>query len=473
MKILLTGATGYIAQRLLPVLLAHKHQAVCCVRDKARFDLKRFNDPNIVVVEVDFLSAETLENVPADIDVAYYLIHSMNSSDKKFEKEEAVCAENFKLRMRSTSVKQVIYLTGIVNEANLSKHLSSRKNVEHILSDPAYALTALRAGIIVGSGSASFEIIRDIIEKLPVMVTPRWLNTKTQPIAIRDVVAYLEGVIGLPEAFNKSFDISSGEIFTYKELLLKFAKVRKLKRKIFVLPVLTPRLSSYWLYFVTSTSYQLAKNLVDSMKVEVIGKPNNLGEQLHIIPTTYENAIALAFVKIENDQVLSSWKDALTSDILYKGVTAHLQVPAEGTFKDKRCKKVMDITVTLDRIWRIGGTTGWYYGRWLWQLRGFMDKLIGGVGLRRGRRSPTQLYAGETLDFWRVLIASKADKRLLLYAEMKLPGEAWLEFFINEKDELEQTATFRPLGLQGRLYWYSVLPFHGLIFKNMLKELCK
>ena len=442
------------------------------MRDKGRFDLKRFDDPDIAVIEVDLLKEETLKNIPLDIDVAYYLVHSMSTGNGDFEKMEATSAENFKNRMDQTKVKQVIYLTGIVNEKLLSKHLQSRHQVEEILRTGSYAFTALRAGIIVGSGSASFEIIRDLVEKLPIMITPRWLKTKTQPIAIRDVVAYLKGVIDQPTALNNSFDISSGETFTYEDLLLKFASVRGLKRKIFVLPVLTPRLSSYWLYFVTSTSYELAKNLVDSMKVEVIGKPNGLGKILNITPTPYEKAIELAFVKIENDQVLSSWKDALTSNILYKGLTAHLQVPKEGTFKDIRKKKVADVQKTLDKIWRIGGSNGWYYGKWLWGMRGLLDKMVGGVGLRRGRRSPTQLYPEEALDFWRVIIASKEDKRLLLYAELNLPGEAWLEFFINEKNELEQTATFRPLGLKGRLYWLSVLPFHGFIFKGMLKALC-
>lgn len=472
MKILLTGATGYIAQRLLPELLKDDHKVVCCVRDKGRFDQARFDDPEIEVAEVNFLDESTLQNIPADIDIAYYLIHSMSTRSGDFEKMETTSAENFVKRMNQIQVKQVIYLTGIVNEDQLSKHLASRKKVEEILSTGNYSFTALRAGIIVGSGSASFEIIRDLVEKLPVMLTPRWLNTKTQPVAIRDVIYYLKGVINLPMAMGKSFDISGGEVLTYKEMMLRFAKVRKLKRKIIVLPVLTPRLSSYWLYFVTSTSYALSKNLVNSMKVEVIGKPNDLGKILNIKPTSYEEAIELAFVKIENDQVLSSWKDALTSQTLYKGVTAHLLVPSDGCFKDKRIQKVKDVERTLDKIWRIGGSTGWYYGAWMWHLRGIMDKMFGGVGLRRGRRSSAQIYAGDTLDFWRVLVASREDRRLLLYAEMKLPGEAWLEFIINENNELEQTATFRPLGLKGRLYWYSVLPFHGFIFNGMLKELC-
>lgn len=471
MKILLTGATGYIAQRLLPELLKDGHQIVCCVRDIGRFDLKRFSDPAIQVIEVNFLDADSLQAIPADIDVAYYLIHSMSTRTGDFEQMETRSAENFVQSINQTKVKQVIYLTGIVNETVLSKHLSSRKRVEDILSKGNFSFTALRAGIIVGSGSASFEIIRDLVEKLPVMLTPRWLHTKTQPIAIRDVVAYLKGVINLPEAFGQSFDISGGEVLTYKEMLSRFANIRKLKRRILVLPVLTPRLSSYWLYFMTSTSYALAKNLVDSMTVEVIGKPNDLAKVLEITPTTYEEAIKLAFVKIENDQVLSSWKDALTSQTLYKGVTAHLQVPSEGCFKDKRIQKVKSAEDTLDRVWRIGGSTGWYYGEWLWNLRGITDKLFGGVGLRRGRRSSSEIYPGDTLDFWRVLVASREDKRLLLYAEMKLPGEAWLEFLINDNNELEQTATFRPLGLKGRLYWYSVWPFHGFIFKGLLRKL--
>ncbi|HUH32414.1 MAG TPA: DUF2867 domain-containing protein, partial [Daejeonella sp.] len=395
MKILLTGATGYIAQRLLPELLNDGHSVVCCVRDKGRFDLTRFSNPDIAVAEVDFLKEDTLQNIPEDIDIAFYLMHSMSTRSGDFERMESDSAENFKNRLNQTRVKQVIYLTGIVNEEHLSKHLKSRKKVEDILSEGNYAFTALRAGIIVGSGSASFEIIRDLVEKLPVMLTPRWLNTRTQPVAIRDVVSYLKGVINLPEAMSKSFDISSGEILTYKEMLLRFAKVRKLKRRILVLPVLTPRLSSYWLYFVTSTSFALARNLVDSMKVEVIGKPNELGKVLSIKPATYEEAIKMAFVKIENDQVLSSWKDALTSQTLYKGVTAHLQVPSEGCFKDYRKQQVKSTNDTLDKIWRIGGSTGWYYGKWLWNLRGVMDKFAGGVGLRRGRRSPTQIYAGD------------------------------------------------------------------------------
>ena len=470
MKILLTGVTGYIAKRLLPVLLQNGHQVVCCVRDKNRFNKQNYNTENISVIEADFLEKESLQNIPNDIDVAYYLIHSMSTQTGDFETMEQKCADNFKQRIQETRAKQVIYLSGIVNETELSKHLTSRKNVEDILAGSTFALTTLRAGIIVGSGSASFEIIRDLVEKLPVMITPRWLKTKCQPIAIRNVVEYLIGVIGNTETYNKSYDIGGPDILTYKEMLLHFAKIRGLKRRIVVVPVMTPKISSYWLYFVTATSFSLAKNLVNSMKIEVICKPNNLASVIGLSLIDYDTSIKLAFDKIEQNQVLSSWKDAQTSEIFKKGMSHYIEVPVNGCYKDIRTIKIKNSQNTLDKIWAIGGKTGWYYANWLWEIRGFLDQLAGGVGLRRGRRSETEISTGDAIDFWRVLLASKEEKRLLLYAEMKLPGEAWLEFSIIN-DTVSQTATFRPLGLWGRLYWYSLLPFHAFIFKGMLRNI--
>ncbi|MGB3162158.1 MAG: SDR family oxidoreductase, partial [Chitinophagaceae bacterium] len=355
----------------------------------------------------------------------------------------------------------------------LSKHLSSRKNVESILSGSNFALTTLKAGIIVGSGSASFEIIRDLVEKLPIMITPRWLKTKCQPIAIRNVVEFLIGVIGRQDTYNQSYDIGGPDILTYKEMLMRFAKVRKLKRRIFIVPIMTPKLSSYWLYFVTSTSYALAQNLVNSMKIEVICKPNNLADLLGITYIDYDSSIRLAFDKISQNQVLSSWKDAQTSDIFSTGFTKFIEVPVNGCYKDIRTVQIENIELSTDKIWSIGGKTGWYYGNWMWKIRGFMDQIAGGVGMRRGRKSDTEIVSGDTLDFWRVLIADKKEKRLLLYAEMKLPGEAWLEFKIDNNNILKQTATFRPLGLLGRLYWYTVLPFHGFIFKGMINKIAE
>jgi uncharacterized protein YbjT (DUF2867 family) len=471
MKILLTGATGYIAQRLLPVLLQHGHEVVCCVRDKRRFNTKKHPSGRIIVIEADFLKKESLENIPTDIDVAFYLIHSMSTQSGDFESMEQACATNFRDRIQQTNTRQVIYLSGIVNETELSKHLMSRKNVESILAESTFALTTLKAGIIVGSGSASFEIIRDLVEKLPVMVAPRWLETKCQPIAIRNVIEFLVGVIGKPETLNKSFDIGGPDILTYKQMLLQFAAIRGLKRRIIVVPVMTPKISSYWLYFVTATSFALAKNLVNSMKVEVICEPNDLASMLDISLIDYNTAIKLAFDKIEQNQVLSSWKDAQTSDLLQKGISQYIEIPVNGCFKDVRKIKVENSQTALDKLWKIGGKSGWYYANWLWELRGLMDMLAGGVGMRRGRKSATELSAGDALDFWRVLYADRDEKRLLLYAEMKLPGEAWLEFKIDERHVLTQTATFRPLGLPGRLYWYAVYPLHGLIFNGMIKKI--
>lgn len=473
MKILLTGVTGYIAQRLLPVLLEQGHEVICCVRDKNRFNTKKYKSYNVRVVEVDFLQKESLHHIPEDIDIAYYLIHSMSTLQGDFEDMEQICAQNFADRISQTTTRQVIYLSGIVNATELSKHLSSRKQVEDILSGSTFALTTLRAGIIVGSGSASFEIIRDLVEKLPFMIAPRWLNTKCQPIATRNVVQFLTGVIGVAETYHNSYDIGGPDILNYKQMLLRFAAIRGLKRRIVIVPVMTPKISSYWLYFVTSTSYALAVNLVNSMKIEVICKPNDLAEKLGIVLIDYDTSIKLAFDKIGQNQVLSSWKDAQTSGILHKGITNFMEVPVNGCFKDVRTRPVKDSERALNKIWSIGGKTGWYFGNWLWELRGFLDQLVGGVGMRRGRKSHTEIYPGDALDFWRVLLADKEEKRLLLYAEMKLPGEAWLEFKIDDKNILTQTATFRPLGLFGRFYWFAVWPFHGLIFNGMIRRIAE
>ncbi len=471
MKILLTGATGYIGQRLLPVLLENNHEVFCCVRDKNRLNAGKYNAKNLNVIEVDFLNQQTLVNIPDDIDAAYYLIHSMSTSKGDFEELEKTSAQNFKNSIEKTNVGQVIYLSGIINEKTLSKHLSSRKKVEEILGSGTYALTTLRAGIIVGSGSASFEIIRDLVEKLPVMVAPRWLHTLSQPIAVQNVIEFLFKVLNNQETFNKDYDIGGPEILDYKQMLSKFAKIRGLRRSILVVPVMTPKLSSYWLYFITSTSYPLAVNLVNSMKVEVICRPNDLHTKLGIELMDYDQAIKVAFNRIEQNEVISSWKDALTSKTLFDGITHHVEVPSNGCFIDSRSEKIEDPEKVLNKIWSIGGANGWYYADWLWELRGFIDKLAGGVGLRRGRKNQTEITAGEALDFWRVLLASREEKRLLLFAEMKLPGEAWLEFKIENENVLKQTATFRPLGLLGRLYWYSMLPFHGFIFKGMIRNI--
>ncbi|OIQ24087.1 SDR family oxidoreductase [Lacinutrix sp. MedPE-SW] len=471
MKILVTGATGYIGKRIIPLLIEQGHTVVCAVRGKLRTEKKYNDEHNVQVIEVDFLNKNTLKNIPKDIDAAYYLIHSMSNSVSKFQEMEKECAVNFKFAVQQTQCKQVIYLSGITNDTKLSKHLLSRQNVEKALQSSTYALTVFKAGIIVGSGSSSFEIIRDLVEKLPVMIAPKWLNTKTQPIAIRDVLSFLTKSLGDQRLYNTSHDIFGPEILTYKALLLRFAKARNLKRSIITVPVMTPNLSSYWLYFVTSTSYKLARTLVNSMGVEIIGKPSNINTLLDIKPINYDQAIKLAFKKIEQNSILSSWKDALVSSRQKKRVsTKYINVPEYGCFKDIKERKVKNEERTFAKICAIGGENGWYYGNTLWKIRGYLDKLFGGIGLRRGRTNKHTIKTGDALDFWRVLLADPEHKRLLLFAEMKLPGEAWLEFKV-ENGKVFQRAIFRPKGLAGRLYWYSVLPFHGLIFNGMINKL--
>ncbi len=477
MKILLTGATGYIGKRLLPVLIEKGHKVIACTRDKKRLKLLNSWKDSIEVLEVDFLKSPDFSNFPQEFDAAYYLVHSMSATIGNFEQREKQSAENFKAYMDNSQVQQIIYLTGIVNEEEqLSSHLKSRLAVEKILDSCKAPLTALRAGIVVGSGSASFEIIRDLTEKLPIMITPSWLNTKCQPIGIRNVIEYLTGVLKHPLCLGRNFDISSGEILTYKEILLAYAKVRKLKRYIFTVPVMTPRLSSYWLYFVTSISYPLAVNLVNSMKVNIIARNSDLQEILKIKNIPYEKAVEMAFQRIQQNMVVSSWKDSFASSLDDRTLEENMSVPEYGCFKDKKSKKVSsdDLPNIIDNIWSIGGERGWYYGNYLWRLRGFFDKLLGGVGLRRGRTHADKIDPGDALDFWRVLVADKDKKRLLLYAEMILPGDAWLEFqVIEEKEEfyLKQIATFRPDGVLGRLYWFSVLPFHYFVFNGMIKKI--
>lgn len=469
MRILLTGSTGYIGKRLLPVLVEQGHHVICCVRDIARFNPPKQLQEKISVIKIDLLDTESLKNIPIDIDAAYYLVHSMSSSNN-YESLEKQSAINFRNALKETNINHVLYLSGIINQEELSKHLASRRNVELELQKGSYNLTTLRAGIIIGSGSSSFEIIRDLVEKLPFMVTPKWLNTNSQPIAIKDVILFLSKTLGQPETYNKDFDIGGAEVLSYKEMLLKFAQQRGLARKILILPVMTPRLSSYWLYFVTSVSYKLAVALVNSMKIEVICRPNNLSSLLKINTIGYEQALQNAFKTIETNETISSWKDAFSSGIINKNISDFIQVPTHGCFIDRRVQPLKSKYQCIDNVWKIGGTNGWYYGTILWRLRGFIDKIVGGVGLRRGRTNQTSIQAGDALDFWRVLYANKEEGRLLLFAEMKLPGEAWLEFKVIN-NSLIQTATFRPLGVAGRLYWYSVQPFHSMIFQGMIKKL--
>lgn len=448
---------------------------VCLVRDPDRLNLSSTIKDQVDVRTFDLSQAPQNFDLPTDIDTAYYLVHSMSSQNSDFEEMEEQTARNFVAYTDQTSCKQIIFLSGLMGGQQLSPHMRSRKNVEETLAEAKAALTVLRAGIIIGSGSASFEIMRDIVEKLPLMVTPRWLNTQCQPIAIRDVLGYLAEVNGNPECLNQTFDIGGNDVLTYKEMLLQLAEVRDLQRYIYTVPVLTPKLSSYWLYFVTSVSFPLAQNLVNSLKSEAIVHNNSIRDIIKRDLLSYKEAIELAFTRVKQNEVVSSWKDAFNFPSTGLSVNEFIEVPENGCFIDQRTKEVkQDKEQVIENIWRLGGDNGWYVANELWELRGILDKFVGGVGLRRGRRSPTELYVGDALDFWRVLVADKQKGRLLLYAEMKLPGDAWLEFKIEDKDGdsyLKQTATFRPKGLSGRLYWYSIQPFHNFIFDGMAHAL--
>ena len=476
MKILITGANGYIGRRLIPVLLEQGHELFCCVRAKARFDWHQRHE-RLHTFEVDFLKAESSVEFPQDLDVAFYLIHSMNSVIGDFAAPERQSATRFCELLEQTACRQIIYLSGIVNEEKLSTHLSSRLAVEQILRSGRIPCTVLRAGIVVGSGSASFEIIRDLVEKLPVMIAPKWLQTRGQPIAVRNVIQFLTGVMLRAETFNHDFDIGGPEVLNYRQMLTQFADVRGLRRLIITVPVMTPRLSSYWLYFITSTSFALAANLVDSMKIDTIPRKNDLAAQLGITLITYKQAVALALARIDSGNVISGWKDSFASSRASLTLMHSANVPQHGCFKDMRTRLVTGRADSVwQRVWSIGGDTGWYYGDWLWELRGVMDKMVGGVGLNRGRTHANDIEVGDALDFWRVLVADKKEKRLLLFAEMRLPGEAWLEFQIvptKDGDQLIQTATFRPRGVFGRLYWFAVLPLHHFIFNGMINALTK
>jgi uncharacterized protein YbjT (DUF2867 family) len=477
MKILLTGANGYIGKRLLPALVEERHSVVCLVRDANRLAVPSSIKNKVDVMTGDLLEYQSLKSIPDDVDIAFYLVHSMSHTATDFSNFERVCAENFVKRVTQTNAKQIIYLSGIVNDENLSTHLKSRLNVEAILSKSEIPLTTLRAGIIIGSGSASFEIIRDLVEKLPVMIAPKWVNNRIQPIAIYNVIYYLKKVIGNAECYNKTFDIGGPDILNYKEMMLQFAKVRGFKRLIINVPVLSPRLSSYWLYFVTSTSFSLAQSLVDSLKNEVVCQNDVIKEIIPHECIGYEEAVKRAFSKIAENTVISSWKDAWITGTLHGNYNDFIQVPRYGCLVDQRKlnfeKSPQEV---LETVWSIGGSRGWYGQDWLWKIRGFLDKIAGGVGLRRGRTNQNSLKPGDALDFWRVILADKDNMRLLLYAEMKLPGEAWLEFKIvshQKGGELNQTATFRPNGLFGRLYWYSILPFHSVVFGRMISNIIK
>ncbi len=478
MNILVTGANGYIGMRLLPILVEAGHKVTCVVRESRRFQPGADILRHISIIDFDFLDDEKAEAVfkGKEFDVAYYLIHSLKDTFLSLEELERKSAGCFVQVARQTHVKQLIYLGGISNAGALSSHLRARKLVKDILQQSGIRYTIFEAGIIVGSGSASFEIIRDLVEKLPIMIAPDRINSKCQPIAIRNVISYLVESVMNEKTFNRTFEIGGPDVLSYKEMMLQFARVRGYKRVIFTVPFITPRFASRWLYFATSTNFTIARQLIESLKNDVVCQDTAIRKIIPLDLIPYQEAIRLAFQMIGQNMVVSSWKDASTSSLHHLDINQYVEVPVYGCFRDHRWTEIDEDKVeeVSDRFFGIGGTHGWYYADTLWRIRGLIDKFFGGVGLRRGRKNENELKPGDALDFWRVILADRKNHRLLLFAEMKMPGEGWLEFSIikyHNRFILKQTATFRPHGIAGRNYWYSMLPFHFFIFRNMLSKI--
>lgn len=469
-RILVTGATGFIGKRLVYELLNSSHTVYALVRIKGlAFD----DHPNLHFIYGDLRSIKD-QDIPKQIDVAYYLVHSMAHMQKDLALEEVSVAKNFICLMEKTSLKQIVFLSGIIEDPlKLSEHLDSRLKVENVIKSSKIPATILRSSIILGAGSASFEIIRDLCEKLPFMIAPKWVRNIAQPIAVVDVLFYLKNVLLNSETYNKTFDIGGPQAMSFKEILQRYSKFRGLKTWILDVPLLTLKLSSYWLFFVTSVRFSLCRYLVESMRYNTRKVNCQIDEIIPHKCLDLEQALTIIFQKIAHNEVVSTWMDAWNFSDLKPDLQKYVHVPAEGCFIDRKIVKLKsDVNIVQDRIWAIGGDSGWFSLPWAWKLRGFIDRLFGGVGLNRGRRDPKNLKVGDSVDFWKVILADKSHHRLILYAQMLLPGEAWLEFFIDEKtNSLIQTATFRPIGFWGRVYWYSSYPFHLLIFSKMAKSI--
>ncbi|CAN5909406.1 SDR family oxidoreductase [soil metagenome] len=474
--ILVTGATGYIGGRLVPQLLEKGYPVRCLARDPRKLAGRDWSD-RVEIVSGDMLDPESLWPALKGCAAAYYLVHSMVSGEGSFEDRDRRAASNFAGAAAEAGLDQIIYLGGLGRRSDqLSKHLSSRHEVGDVLRSGPVPVTELRAAMIIGSGSASFEMMRAIVRRLPVMICPRWVETKCQPIAIRDVLSYLVGSLESPELVGGSFDIGGPDVLTYKEMMLRFASILGKRRWMVVVPVLTPHLSAYWVNLVTPIPASLAFPLIEGLRSEVICEDDRIRSLLPIEPLGFGDAVQLALDKIYRNDVSTRWANAGMPG--RKSPAPHSPFdPAAFPIQDQqRVEAEAPARVLFDRVRRIGGSVGWYYADWLWQIRGLMDRIIGGAGLRRGRRDPVEIYNGDALDFWRVE-DFVAGHRLLLHAEMRVPGDAWLEFRVRElgenRSELVQTAFFRPSPFWGRLYWNLCYPFHIFIFSGMARSIAR
>jgi uncharacterized protein YbjT (DUF2867 family) len=479
-KILVTGASGYVGGRLVTALLADGADVRVFVRDANKAQSHSWANQ----VEIATGNASDFESTKAaltGVHTAYYLLHSINLGPN-FDEIESAMARNFAKAAQSCGVSQIVYLGGINNDEKTSKHLTSRANTGKELATTSVPVLELRAGIIIGSGSASFEMLRHLTHRLPVMTTPKWVSNKTHPIAIRDVLWYLRNCAKLEKPVGGVFDIGGPEVLTYADMMQKFAKLSGLRKRLIIkVPVLTPKLSSLWIGFVTPVPTSLARPLVGSLISEVVADPKKSIDKLIPKPAEglidVDGAVKLALSNVSSNTVSTRWSDATLPTAPWQKAQSDPEWAGEMLLKDK---KVRTTDASIKSLWEaieeIGGENGWYGSDFLWYLRGLLDRMIGGVGLRRGRRDPIHLRVGDSLDFWRVE-SLVPEQSLKLYAEMILPGKAWLEFRIsklpNGQSEVVQEASFSPRGLGGQLYWYAVLPLHILVFPTMIRNLIR
>jgi len=477
--ILVTGASGYVGGRLVRDLVADKCQVRVLVRDAHKVAEQPWAK-DVEIVEGNANNLADLRRALKGVHTAYYLLHSINAG-KNFDEVENAMAQNFAQASEAENISQIIYLGGIANDKNRSQHLASRMNTGTQLASGKVPVLELRAGIIIGSGSASFEMLRHLTHRLPIMTTPKWVSNLTQPISIRDALYYLRKCAQLPNPVSKICDIGGKEVLSYADMMQKFAKLSGLrKRWIIQVPVLSPKLSSLWIGFVTPVPTALARPLVESLISEVVADPNKSIDSIIAPPPEgfidVEGAIKLALSRIADHEVVTRWSDAAYPTAPWQKAQSDPEWAGEMVLRDRR-EQVTDASAAA--LWQsiesIGGDNGWYGADFLWYLRGLLDRIFGGVGLRRGRRDPLTLRVGDSLDFWRV---EELDRgvRLKLYAEMVLPGKAWLEFTIieeNGKRTVRQEASFSPRGLGGQLYWYAVLPFHIFVFPTMMRNLIR
>jgi len=478
-RCLVTGASGYVGGRLVRTLLNEDIDVRILVRDKRKIQGQAWAGA-VEIIEGNAENTADLDRALSGIHTAYYLLHSINLGPK-FNEIEAKMARNFAQAARYAGVAQIVYLGGIANDVNISKHLASRAATGTELASTTVPVLELRAGIIIGSGSASFEMLRHLTHRLPIMTTPKWVSNKTHPIAIRDVLYYLKRSALLEKPIAKIFDIGGPEILSYADMMQKFAKLSGLrKRWIIKVPVLTPGLSSLWIGFVTPVPTALARPLVGSLISEVVADPAKSIDEFIPLPQEglldVEASINLALTRISDNRVETRWSDASVQTAPWQKAQGDPDWAGETVLRDHR---EVFTDVSADEIWRqiegIGGEQGWFGSGFLWWCRGLIDRLVGGVGLRRGRRDPSFLRVGDSLDFWRVEELDRG-KKLRLYAEMVLPGKAWLEFNISKKNGqtyLTQDAIFSPRGLGGQLYWWVIAPFHTFVFPTMIKNIVK